>query len=113
SSDSPKRVLRKRNRIPSNGGCDWRIRPGARPLRVGRRSSNATSLPSAFLACRETEARVTMDKVVATAAEAVADVTDGSSMAVGGFGLCGIPEALIAAVLDLGVCDLETVSNNL
>jgi 3-oxoacid CoA-transferase subunit A len=54
-----------------------------------------------------------MDKVIATTAEAVADVTDGSSLAVGGFGLCGIPQALIAAVLDLGVRDLETVSNNL
>jgi 3-oxoacid CoA-transferase subunit A len=54
-----------------------------------------------------------MDKVVATTAEAVADVTDGSSLAVGGFGLCGIPEALIAALLDLGVRNLETVSNNL
>lgn len=53
-----------------------------------------------------------MDKVVATAAEAVADVTDGASLAVGGFGLCGIPEALIEAVLALGVTDLETVSNN-
>lgn len=53
-----------------------------------------------------------MDKVVASAAEAVADVTDGSSLAVGGFGLCGIPEALIAALLELGVGDLETVSNN-
>ena len=54
-----------------------------------------------------------MDKVVATTAEAVADVTDGSSLAVGGFGLCGIPQALIAALLELGVRDLETVSNNL
>ncbi|OMC09940.1 succinyl-CoA--3-ketoacid-CoA transferase [Mycolicibacter heraklionensis] len=53
-----------------------------------------------------------MDKVVATAAEAVADVTDGASLAVGGFGLCGIPEALIEALLQLGVTDLETVSNN-
>src|SRR5271165_6118008 len=53
-----------------------------------------------------------MDKVVATAAEAIADITDGSSLAVGGFGLCGIPEALIAALADSGVTDLETVSNN-
>ncbi len=53
-----------------------------------------------------------IDKVVGTAAEAVADVTDGASLAVGGFGLCGIPEALIDAVLALGVTDLETVSNN-
>lgn len=53
-----------------------------------------------------------IDKVVGTAAEAVADVTDGASLAVGGFGLCGIPEALIDAVLALGVTGLETVSNN-
>lgn len=53
-----------------------------------------------------------IDKVVASVAEAVADVTDGSSLAVGGFGLCGVPEALIAAVLERGVGDLETVSNN-
>jgi acyl CoA:acetate/3-ketoacid CoA transferase alpha subunit len=53
-----------------------------------------------------------MDKVVATAAEAVADITDGSFLAVGGFGFCGIPEALLAALLDSGVRDLETVSNN-
>ncbi|MEY8015367.1 CoA transferase subunit A [Mycobacterium servetii] len=53
-----------------------------------------------------------MDKVVATAAEAVADITDGSSLAVGGFGVCGIPDALIAALVDSGVTDLETVSNN-
>ncbi len=53
-----------------------------------------------------------MDKLVATAAEAVADITDGSSLAVGGFGVCGVPEALIAALVDSGVSDLETVSNN-
>jgi 3-oxoacid CoA-transferase subunit A len=53
-----------------------------------------------------------MNKVVATTAEAVADVTDGSSLAVGGFGLCGIPSVLIGAVLDQGVGDLEAVSNN-
>ncbi|ORX07360.1 CoA transferase subunit A [Mycolicibacillus trivialis] len=53
-----------------------------------------------------------MDKVVASAAEAVADVPDGASLAVGGFGLCGIPEALITALLEAGVTDLETVSNN-
>lgn len=55
---------------------------------------------------------MTLNKVVATAAEAVADVTDGASLAVGGFGLCGIPEVLIAALLERGVTDLETVSNN-
>lgn len=53
-----------------------------------------------------------MDKVVASAAEAVADITSGSSLAVGGFGLCGVPELLIDALLATGVGELETVSNN-
>jgi len=53
-----------------------------------------------------------MDKVVSSAAEAVADIEDGASLAVGGFGLCGIPSVLIAALLDKGVTDLEAVSNN-
>jgi 3-oxoacid CoA-transferase subunit A len=53
-----------------------------------------------------------VDKVVASAAEAVADIARGSSLAVGGFGLCGIPSALIEALLDAGVDELETVSNN-
>ncbi|WP_460437038.1 CoA-transferase, partial [Angustibacter speluncae] len=39
-----------------------------------------------------------MDKVIASAAEAVADVPDGASLAVGGFGLCGIPSTLIGAL---------------
>lgn len=53
-----------------------------------------------------------MDKVVPSAGEAVADVPSGASLAVGGFGLCGIPTALIEALLAAGVTDLETVSNN-
>ncbi|MGH9067357.1 MAG: CoA transferase subunit A [Acidimicrobiales bacterium] len=53
-----------------------------------------------------------MDKVVATAAEAVAGVEDGASLAVGGFGLCGIPSVLIAAIEAKGVTGLRAVSNN-
>ena len=53
-----------------------------------------------------------MDKVVASAAEAVADVADGSSIAVGGFGLAGIPTFLIEALLAHGATDLTVVSNN-
>ncbi|MCW2764794.1 MAG: 3-oxoacid CoA-transferase, subunit [Nocardioides sp.] len=53
-----------------------------------------------------------MDKVVASAAEAVADIGSGSVLSVGGFGLCGIPSVLIEAVLASGVTDLEAVSNN-
>ena len=53
-----------------------------------------------------------LDKVISTAAAAVADIPDGASIAVGGFGLVGVPEVLIRAVLDQGATNLETVSNN-
>jgi 3-oxoacid CoA-transferase subunit A len=53
-----------------------------------------------------------MDKVVGSAREAVADIASGSSLAVGGFGVCGIPSVLIEAVLSSGATDLEAVSNN-
>jgi 3-oxoacid CoA-transferase subunit A len=53
-----------------------------------------------------------MDKTVATPAEAVADIPDGASLAVGGFGLCGIPSELIAALHERSVSGLRTVSNN-
>ncbi|HET6625007.1 MAG TPA: CoA transferase subunit A [Nocardioidaceae bacterium] len=53
-----------------------------------------------------------MDKVVASAAEAVADIGSGSTLAVGGFGLCGIPSVLIEALLEQGADELEAVSNN-
>lgn len=53
-----------------------------------------------------------MDKVVGSAAEAVADIPEGATLAVGGFGLCGIPSVLIEALLETGVTDLEAVSNN-
>jgi 3-oxoacid CoA-transferase subunit A len=53
-----------------------------------------------------------MDKVVRSAAEAVADIPNGASLAVGGFGLCGIPQVLIKALHDIGSTDLMVVSNN-
>jgi 3-oxoacid CoA-transferase subunit A len=53
-----------------------------------------------------------VDKVVASAAEAVADIASGSTIAVGGFGLCGIPTVLVDALLEQGADDLEAVSNN-
>ncbi|MCS6798447.1 MAG: CoA transferase subunit A [Myxococcota bacterium] len=53
-----------------------------------------------------------MNKVVASALEAVADIPDGATLAVGGFGLCGIPELCIAALRERGVRDLVVVSNN-
>ena len=53
-----------------------------------------------------------MNKVVASADEAVRDVKDGSMIMVGGFGLCGIPADLIDALVRKGVQNLTTVSNN-
>jgi len=54
-----------------------------------------------------------MDKVFASASAALEGVLkDGQTIAVGGFGLCGIPEALIAAVRDSGVKELTCISNN-
>ncbi len=54
-----------------------------------------------------------MNKVYPSAAEALAGVVaDGQTIAVGGFGLCGIPEALIAALRDTGVQNLTCISNN-
>lgn len=53
-----------------------------------------------------------MNKVVANADEAVRDVQDGAMLMVGGFGLCGIPEDLIEALVRKGVKNLTTISNN-
>lgn len=53
------------------------------------------------------------NKLFPTAAEALSDiVSDGQTLAVGGFGLCGIPESLIAALRDSGVKELTVISNN-
>jgi 3-oxoacid CoA-transferase len=53
-----------------------------------------------------------MKKVVQNAAEAVRDIPDGASIMISGFGLCGIPETLIAALRDRGSKDLTLMSNN-
>lgn len=53
-----------------------------------------------------------MNKVFATAAEAVADIPEGCMLMAGGFGLCGIPENLIAALRERNVGGLTVVSNN-
>jgi 3-oxoacid CoA-transferase subunit A len=53
-----------------------------------------------------------MDKVMTSPAAALADVPDGASLAVGGFGLCGIPMELITALLQHGTTGLHVVSNN-
>ena len=54
-----------------------------------------------------------MNKVVANADAAVSDIPDGATLMLGGFGLCGIPEFLIAALVRRGVKHLHTISNNM
>lgn len=53
-----------------------------------------------------------MNKVVSNAREAVEGVQDSMTLMLGGFGLCGIPENCIAALVELGVKDLTCISNN-
>src|SRR5207237_4181763 len=53
-----------------------------------------------------------MHKVVASAEEAIQDVFDGATIMVCGFGLCGNPENLIRALVQKGVKNLTTISNN-
>jgi 3-oxoacid CoA-transferase subunit A len=53
-----------------------------------------------------------MNKVVASADEAIRDVEDGAVIMIGGFGLCGIPENLIRALVKKGSKNLTTISNN-
>src|SRR5512140_3920457 len=53
-----------------------------------------------------------MNKVVANADEAIRDVFDGATIMIGGFGLCGIPENLIRALVRKGTKNLKTISNN-
>jgi len=53
-----------------------------------------------------------MNKVVASADEAIRDVNDGAVIMIGGFGLCGIPENLIRALVRKGSKNLTTISNN-
>ncbi len=53
-----------------------------------------------------------MDKVVESAAKAVADIPDGATLVAGGFGLSGIPELTIAALAEKGVKGLTVISNN-
>jgi 3-oxoacid CoA-transferase subunit A len=54
-----------------------------------------------------------MNKVVTSADAAVADIASGSTIMLGGFGLCGIPEHLIAALVKRRITGLHTISNNM
>jgi len=53
-----------------------------------------------------------MNKIVANAAAAISDIADGATIMLGGFGLCGIPENCISALVEKGTKDLTCISNN-
>ena len=53
-----------------------------------------------------------MNKVIERVEQTIEHLQDGDTILVGGFGLCGIPETLIAALRDKGTCNLTAVSNN-
>lgn len=53
-----------------------------------------------------------MNKVYENASQAIADIADGNVLMLGGFGLCGIPENCIAALVDKGIKNLTCISNN-
>ena len=80
-----------------------------RPLAPAASHSRALS---GALPTRTRTSRGGRSKVVGSAAEAVAGIKDGDTLCVGGFGLCGIPENLIAALVDQGTTGLTAVSNN-
>jgi 3-oxoadipate CoA-transferase alpha subunit len=53
-----------------------------------------------------------IDKIVSTAAEALADVRDGATVMIGGFGTAGLPDELVEALIDQGARELTVVNNN-
>src|SRR6516162_7763109 len=54
-----------------------------------------------------------MNKILSTADEAVRDIRPGNTLMLGGFGLCGVPENLIGALVRTGTKGLHTISNNM
>eukprot|EP00440_Ansanella_granifera_P071167 gb/GFBE01077236.1/.p1 GENE.gb/GFBE01077236.1/~~gb/GFBE01077236.1/.p1 ORF type:complete len:519 (+),score=144.12 gb/GFBE01077236.1/:1-1557(+) len=79
-----------------------------RAVRASRPQSWVVLAPQCFARSFSTSS----SKVVSSPSEALKDVPDGATLCIGGFGLCGIPENLIAALRDKGVKNLTAVSNN-
>lgn len=85
--------------------------PAASILRPGAYHGAMKTPPAPLQSPHDTPA-VQPSKLYASAAEALHDLPDGARIMVGGFGLCGNAEALIAAVVDSGARDLTIISNN-
>jgi 3-oxoacid CoA-transferase subunit A len=82
--------------------------------RIGIRPITSRILPGTYLwSFCAIEGSFQLNKVFPSAATAVADIPDGATLMVGGFGLSGIPENLIAALVERGVRNLRTISNNM
>ncbi|XP_075160074.1 succinyl-CoA:3-ketoacid CoA transferase [Haematobia irritans] len=65
-----------------------------------------------LIACYSTSGKGAKGKVYSSAADAVADIKEGSKILFGGFGICGIPEKMIEAIRQKGVKNLTAISNN-
>ena len=79
------------------------------PLRCGAFRFRRPSLPAQL---RRTTPRPMIDKIVSTPAQALADVQDGATVMIGGFGTAGIPDELVDALIERGVGDLTIINNN-
>lgn len=99
------------------GGCKEEVGIAAWRRHAGRNPTGPAGAPDATPWCGYTW-RIMANKIYATAADVFADlksagvIFDGMTVMVGGFGLCGIPEHLIAALRDTGVKELTCISNN-
>ena len=62
--------------------------------------------------CKQNNPNIMINKVVQNAKTAIADIPDGAILMLGGFGLCGIPENSITALIESGVKNLTCISNN-
>ena len=85
----------------------------ARPHRIGRSLSTVFETPSAkSTATAKQPSKKSSNKIVGSVDEAIVDIFPGATLCVGGFGLCGIPENLISALVRKGTGEITAVSNN-
>src|SRR5271165_4505449 len=114
SSRTTARIIVSSSEAAVLGGAASAMRasPIVRKVRVRIRVARPASRPTRVCGTRCKARTSGMNKVIVSAAEAVKDIPDGASIAVGGFGLSGIPEKLIEALQAQGATNLRTVTNN-